>query len=111
MALIVLACVVVAAMVSVLVVVLRDVGTDAGGRAQPTSGPRPAPTLDPSQRSDTEAAVRNGWTLADHDEFDGDELDEDLWSPYRGKTTDDVGQHDPETSASPTAPRSSPAAG
>jgi beta-glucanase (GH16 family) len=97
-ALMVLACVLVAALVSVLVVVLRDSGSDAGGSAQPTSGPRTgtAPTLDPSQRADTEAAVRNGWTLVDHDEFDGDELDEDLWSPYRGATTDDVGRHDPD---------------
>ena len=52
--------------------------------------------LDPSQRLDTEAAMHNGWTLIEHDEFDGDELDEDKWSPYSGKTTDDVGQHDPD---------------
>ena len=52
--------------------------------------------LDPAQRLDTEAAVRNNWALVAHDEFDGNELDEDLWSPYRGRTTDDVGQHDPD---------------
>jgi beta-glucanase (GH16 family) len=95
-ALIVLACVVVAALVSMLVVVLRGSNL-AGGSAQPTSGQdRARPTLDPSERSDTEAAVRNNWTLIDHDEFDGDELDKTLWSPYRGRTTDDVGQHDPD---------------
>ena len=99
-ALIFLACVVVAALVSVLVVVLRGTGSNlGGGSGQPTSGQGrngKTPTLDPSQRSDTEAAVRNDWTLVDHDEFDGDELDKGVWSPYRGRTTDDVGQHDPD---------------
>lgn len=94
--LIVLACVAVAALVSVLIVALR--GADGGGRTTPSgSGGQPqAIELDPSQRLDTEAAVRNDWTLIEHDEFEGDALDEDKWSPYSGKTTDDVGQHDPD---------------
>ena len=29
-------------------------------------------------------------------EIDGNTLDEDHWSPYKGRTTDDVGQHDPD---------------
>jgi beta-glucanase (GH16 family) len=89
-ALIVLACVAIAALVSVLVVALGSSrGRSSGGSTQQGI------QLDPSQRLDTEAAVRNGWTLTEHDEFDGKELDEDKWSPYKGKTTDDVGQHDP----------------
>jgi beta-glucanase (GH16 family) len=90
--LLVLACVVVAALVSVLVVALRG----PGGGARPSGGRAGPVSLDPSQRLDTEAAVRNGWTLVAHDEFDGDKLDDDLWSPYKGRTTDDVGQHDPD---------------
>ena len=93
--LLVLACVVIAALVSVLVVALRGSGSRSGS-AGTTASRGAGVTLDPSQRSDTEAAVRNGWTLTAHDEFDGDALDEDLWSPYSGRTTDDVGQHDPD---------------
>jgi beta-glucanase (GH16 family) len=77
---------------SVLVVALRG----AGRRAGAAQAPGTPVTLDPSQRLPTEAAVRNGWTLIAHDEFDGDTLDEDHWSAYRGRTTDDVGQHDPD---------------
>jgi beta-glucanase (GH16 family) len=98
-ALIVLACVAIAALVSVLVVALRGSGDGSGTGSTASSGtaqPQSEITLDPSQRLDTEAAVRNGWTLIEHDEFDGDELDEDKWAPYSGKTTDDVGQHDPD---------------
>jgi beta-glucanase (GH16 family) len=92
--LLLLACVAVAALVSVLVVALRGAGADESSGA---AGPPPGGlTLDPAQRLDTEAAVRNGWTLIAHDEFDGDALDEGLWSAYRGRTTDDVGQHDPD---------------
>jgi len=82
----------VAALVSVLVVALRGAGRPAGAAQAPGT----PVTLDPSQRLPTEAAVRNGWTLIAHDEFDGDTLDEDHWSAYRGRTTDDVGQHDPD---------------
>jgi beta-glucanase (GH16 family) len=91
------ACLAIAALVSVLVTVLRESGTgsdDTAGEARPR--PRTPVMLDPSQRLDTEAAVRNGWRLVAHDEFDGDELDTDAWSPYRGKTTAGVGQHDPD---------------
>lgn len=52
-------------------------------------------TLDPSARSDAEAAVRNGWPMIAHDEFDGGALDESLWNTYTGKTTGGVGRHDP----------------
>jgi beta-glucanase (GH16 family) len=90
--LLVVACVAVAALVSVLVVVLRAAGRPAGAAQAPGT----PVTLDPSQRLPTEAAVRNGWTMIAHDEFDGDTLDEDHWSAYRGRTTDDVGQHDPD---------------
>jgi beta-glucanase (GH16 family) len=98
-ALIVLACVAIAAVVSVLVVALGG-GSGSNGTgstaSSATAQPQSGIALDPSQRLDTEAAVRNGWTLIEHDEFDGDELDEDKWAPYSGKTTDDVGQHDPD---------------
>jgi len=94
-ALLVLACVAIAALVSVLVVALQG-NNSSSGTATGTNQPQKGIALDPSQRLDTEAAVRNGWTLIEHDEFDGDELDEDQWSPYSGKTTDDVGQHDPD---------------
>jgi beta-glucanase (GH16 family) len=95
-ALLVLACVTIAALVSVLVVALRATTSgSSGSTASGTARPQEAITLDPSQRLDTEAAVRNGWTLIAHDEFVGDALDEDIWSAYRGRTTDDVGQHDP----------------
>jgi beta-glucanase (GH16 family) len=100
-ALLVLACIAIAALVSVLVVSLRG-GTGSSGSGGSTSSAgssnqsKSGTELDPSQRLDTEAAVRNGWTLSAHDEFDGDKLDEKVWSPYRGRTTDDVGQHDPD---------------
>jgi beta-glucanase (GH16 family) len=92
--LLVLACVVIAALVSVLVVALRGSGQSGEGSSAQQGG---RITLDPAQRSDSEAAVRNDWTtITAHDEFDGDTLDEDRWSPYSGRTTDDVGQHDPD---------------
>lgn len=90
--LLVLACVAIAALVSVLVVSVRGTGSGRPGTGSQADGT----TLDPSQRSDTEAAVRNDWELIAHDEFDGDALDEDKWSPYSGRTTDDVGRHDPD---------------
>ena len=92
--LLVLACVVTAALVAVLVVALRDAGSGSGEGSAASQGG--GITLDPAQRSDSEAAVRNGWTMIAHDEFDGDALDKDHWSPYSGRTTDDVGQHDPD---------------
>ena len=51
-------------------------------------------TLDPSTRSDSEAAIRNNWPLVANDEFDGTALNTDLWSAYSGKTTGGVGQHE-----------------
>lgn len=45
--------------------------------------------LDPAARSDSEAAVRNGWQLTAKDEFDGAGLDRSKWSPYTGG----VGRH------------------
>jgi beta-glucanase (GH16 family) len=89
--LLVLACVVIAALVSLLVVALR--GSGSGGS---TGSQGSEITLDPALRSDSEAAMRNGWKMVAHDEFDGDALDEDRWTPYKGRTTDDVGQHDPD---------------
>jgi beta-glucanase (GH16 family) len=53
-------------------------------------------TLDPSTRSDTEAAIRNNWPLVANDEFDGTALNTDLWSAYSGETTGGVGRHDPD---------------
>lgn len=49
--------------------------------------------LDPVNRSDAEAAVRYGWPMVAHDEFEGTSLDRDLWSPYTGETTGGVGRH------------------
>ena len=90
-ALLVTACLVIAALVAVLVVALRgSPGPSASGGTGGTG------VGAPGERSDTEAAVRNGWKMTAHDEFDGDELDDGLWSTYKGKTTDDVGQHDPD---------------
>ena len=56
--------------------------------------PHNTATVDPNARSDTEAAVRYGWQLQDHDEFDGNTLGP-AWKPYTGETTDGVGRHDP----------------
>ncbi len=58
--------------------------------------PQGRATLDPSVRSDTEAAVRGNWPLVTHDEFDGTSLDESLWDTYTGETTGGVGRHDPK---------------
>jgi beta-glucanase (GH16 family) len=91
--LLVVACVAIAALVSLLVVALRGSGRPSTDTARPAGAPL---TLDPAQRLPTEAAVRNGWTMIAHDEFDGDALDDDHWSPYKGKTTDDVGRNDPD---------------
>ncbi len=92
----VLACVAIAALVSVLVVALQRGPGSSSGTSSGSTRPQKSIALDPAQRLDTEAAVRNNWALIAHDEFDGDALDEDHWSPYRGRTTDDVGQHDPD---------------
>ena len=64
--------------------------------------PNSTATVDPDARSDTEAAVRYGWQLQNHDEFDGNTLGP-AWKPYTGPTTDDVGSTTPPTSTSPTA--------
>jgi beta-glucanase (GH16 family) len=58
--------------------------------------PQARATLDPSTRSDSEAAVRGNWPLKAHDEFDGDALDRTYWKPYSGETTGGIGQHDPD---------------
>jgi Beta-glucanase/Beta-glucan synthetase len=81
-----------AALAGVLVVVLVVVRTGES----PTSGhtaTRTPPTLDPSTRSPTEAAVQHNWPLVADDEFNGSALDTSLWSPYTGTTTDGVGRH------------------
>lgn len=67
---------------------------DEGGNGDPQR-PRERAVLDPNDRSDTEAALRGGWPLVSHDEFDGTALDTSLWEPYSGKTTGGVGRHDP----------------
>jgi beta-glucanase (GH16 family) len=56
--------------------------------------PHNTATINPAARSDTEAAVRYGWQLQDHDEFDGHALGP-AWRPYSGETTGGVGRHDP----------------
>jgi beta-glucanase (GH16 family) len=94
--LLVLACVVIAALVSLLVVALRGSGSGRSTSGGSTASQGSGITLDPAERSDSEAAMRNGWKMVAHDEFDGAALDEDHWSPYKGRTTDDVGQHDPD---------------
>jgi beta-glucanase (GH16 family) len=99
---------VVAALLGVLIGVAVSQGGGDGGQT-PAAAPsdegidtrdpiRPGgrATLDPSTRSDTEAAIRNNWPLVANDEFDGTALNTDLWSAYSGKTTGGVGQHDPD---------------
>lgn len=99
---------VVAALLGVLIGVAVSQGGDDDGRT-PAAAPsdegidtrdpiRPEgrATLDPSTRSDTEAAIRNNWPLVANDEFDGTELNTALWSAYSGETTGGVGQHDPD---------------
>ncbi|MEQ3554569.1 glycoside hydrolase family 16 protein [Pseudonocardia nematodicida] len=49
--------------------------------------------LGAGDRSDTEAAVRHGWEMVGHDEFDGTELDLTKWAPYTGDTTGGIGRH------------------
>jgi hypothetical protein len=56
--------------------------------------PHNTATVDPNARSGSEAAVRYGWQLQDHDEFDGSTLGP-AWKPYTGETTGGVGRHDP----------------
>ena len=56
--------------------------------------PHNTATVDPNARSGAEAAVRYGWQLQDHDEFDGSTLGP-AWRPYTGETTGGVGRHDP----------------
>jgi beta-glucanase (GH16 family) len=99
---------VVAALLGVLIGVAVSQGGGDGGQT-PAAAPsdegidtrdpiRPEgrATLDPSTRSDSEAAIRNNWPLVANDEFDGTALNTDLWSAYSGKTTGGVGQHDPD---------------
>ena len=63
-------------------------------RATSNITPRNTATINPEARSDTEAAVRYGWQLHAHDEFDGNALGP-AWTPYSGETTGGVGRHDP----------------
>ena len=56
--------------------------------------PRNTATVNPDERSDAEAAVRYGWQLQDHDEFNGNALGP-AWKPYTGETTGGVGRHEP----------------
>jgi licheninase len=56
--------------------------------------PHNTATVNPDERSDTEAAVRYGWQLRDHDEFNGNALGP-AWKPYTGETTGGIGRHDP----------------
>lgn len=58
--------------------------------------PDSAAPLDPANRSDTEAAVKNNWPMIANDEFDGTSLNRDLWNPYTGETTGGVGRHKEE---------------
>lgn len=58
--------------------------------------PTASSPLDPSNRSDAEAAVKNNWPLIANDEFDGTSLNRNLWSPYTGETTGGVGRHKAE---------------
>ncbi|OLT10753.1 hypothetical protein BJF78_05590 [Pseudonocardia sp. CNS-139] len=102
-----------AALVGVLTTVVTaptaptSVATGPGGTSAAQPGPaapreqddplRPEgrSTLNPDDRSDTEAAVRYNWPLVADDEFDGSALDESHWDTYTGETSDDVGRHDP----------------
>ena len=99
---------VVAALLGVLIgVVVSQRGSD-GGQTPPAAPagegvdtrdpirPEGRASLDPSTRSDTEAAVRNNWPLVANDEFDGTGLNTALWSAYSGETTGGVGRHDPD---------------
>jgi licheninase len=56
--------------------------------------PRNTAPIKPEARSNSEAGVRYGWQLQDHDEFDGPTLGKS-WNPYSGATTGGVGRHDP----------------
>jgi beta-glucanase (GH16 family) len=94
--LMVVACAAVAGLVSLLVVALGTPGGNVAGSGPATTARADGAAAGAPQRLDSEAAVRNGWTLVAHEEFDGDALDEDVWSPYKGHTTADVGRHDPD---------------
>lgn len=92
---------------------LGDGGTGRDTVPAPTApSPAPAPggvrdqerpadvgALDPAARSDSEAAVRNGWRLTANDEFEGATLDRAKWTPYTGETTGGVGRHRAENIA------------
>jgi beta-glucanase (GH16 family) len=81
----------VVALVGALVAVVRTTGA---GSPSTQVAQRPLTTTPPkSVRSDDEAAVRGNWPMIADDEFDGTSLDASVWSPYTGRTTDDVGQH------------------
>ena len=91
----------VVALVAIAVTAVRTAVSDSTSAPPPTQrdghsnvAPRNTATVNPEERSDSEAAVRYGWQLQDHDEFDGNALGP-AWRPYTGPTTDDVGKHDP----------------
>jgi beta-glucanase (GH16 family) len=92
---IVLAVVAVLALVGVVVVAVRDTSGSTVTAAPSTQ--RPLTTTPPAEaRSQDEAAVQGNWPLIADDEFNGTELDKEVWSPYTGKTTDGVGRHQEE---------------
>ena len=88
---IVLAVVAVVALVGVLVAVVRNTGTPSAPSVP--AAQRAVTTPPRSARSNDEAAVRGNWPMVAGDEFNGSSLDKSVWSPYTGKTTDGVGQH------------------
>lgn len=110
--LLLLAYAVIVAAVGVLVSAVRASEPSATSGSAPVDGPGDASseqrrdtndplrpqvqaTLDPGTGAATEAALRRNWPLIANDEFDGTAVDEALWNPYSGRTTDDVGQHVP----------------
>jgi beta-glucanase (GH16 family) len=89
---IVLAVVAVVALVGVVVVAVR--ATSGSSVIATPATQRPLTTTPPAEaRSQDEAAVQGNWPLIADDEFNGTELDKEVWHPYTGKTTDGVGRH------------------
>jgi Glycosyl hydrolases family 16 len=98
----------IAAVIALVVITITAVRTgDRGSETQSTNNPsagrrdtnnpiapRNTAAIDPSTRSNNEAAIRYNWQLDDHDEFDGTALSPQ-WGPYSGETTGGVGRHDP----------------
>ena len=86
----------VAALIAGGISIVRGPDPDGNAAMNKTQHPQSKSTLDPSSTAVDEAGAKFAWPLVAGDDFNGGQLDLSHWGPYSGKTTDNVGQHEPK---------------